>query len=249
MTPEAQLIPEPPAAGLSEISRISGVFFEPTKTFEDIAERPRWFVPLLLIILSVCVLTALISQRIGWESVVREQMERNPRTAQMPADQREASVAVGIRMASIFAYAGPAVGIPLTYAIIALILLGIVAGIMSAKIRFKQAFAVVCYSGLPAIVSSALAIVVLFLKGAEFNIQNPLMFNPAAAMDPLTTSKFLYSLASSIDLISFWMIFLIATGLKAASGGKLSFGGSIFAVVLPWSIYVLGKSSMAGMFG
>jgi hypothetical protein len=42
---------------------------------------------------------------------------------------------------------------------------------------------------------------------------------------------------------------LIATGLKAAAGKKLSFGGAFFAVVLPWAVYVLCKSAMAGMFG
>src|ERR1035438_309477 len=61
-------------------------------------------------------------------------------------------------------------------------------------------------------------------------INNPLAFNPGALMDPL---------ASSFELFSFWTILLPATGLKAAAGKKLSFGGALFSVLLPWAVVVL----------
>jgi len=41
---------------------------------------------------------------------------------------------------------------------------------------------------------------------------------------------------------------LVATGLKAAGGKKLSFGGALTAVALPWAILVLGRASLAGLF-
>jgi hypothetical protein len=95
-----------------------------------------------------------------------------------------------------------------------------------------------------------LTIVVMFLKNPdEFNIQNPLAFNPAAFLDPLQTSKFVYSLASSLDLFSFWAIGLIAIGLKAAAGKRLSFGGALFAVLLPWALFVFVKAAFAGIGG
>jgi hypothetical protein len=67
-------------------------------------------------------------------------------------------------------------------------------------------------------------------------------------MDPNTSSKFVYSLAGSIDLFVFWTIFLLATGLKAAAGKKLSFTGALIAVLLPWAVVVLAKSALAGVF-
>jgi hypothetical protein len=127
-------------------------------------------------------------------------------------------------------------------------LLGIVAGIMSAPVKFKQVRAVMAYSGLVGIVSAVLTIIVMFLKNPDdYNMNNPLVFNPGAFMDP-TGPKFMYSVMSSLDLFSFWSIFLIATGLKAAAGKRLSFGGALFAVVLPWAVYVLIKSAVAGAF-
>jgi hypothetical protein len=154
-----------------------------------------------------------------------------------------------VKFANVFSYIGPVIFIPLLSLVEAAVFLGIVAGIMSAPVRFKQIFAVVCWAGLTYIVTAILTIVVAYLKNPDdFNMQNPLAFNPGALMDPQTSSKFLYSLATSMDLISFWSIFLLATGLKAAAGKKLSFGGALFSVVLPWGVYVLGKSALAGMF-
>src|ERR1043165_8104716 len=48
MTPEPLSAEEPERNGLSEGSRLAGVFFEPTKTFDDVAARPHFWTPLIL---------------------------------------------------------------------------------------------------------------------------------------------------------------------------------------------------------
>jgi Yip1 domain len=250
MSPETVHVPEPSPAGMGEFARITGVFFEPAKTFQDIAERPRWIVPMLLVIAFTLAYMTLYSQHVGWDRMIRHQLENNSRVAQLSVEQREQAIATQSRLAPIFGYVGAFVGVPIYYTVSAAVLLAIVAGIMSAPVKFKQVFAVMSYAGLIGLVSGTLAIVVMFLKNPDdFNMQNPLVFNPGAFMDPNTGSKFVYSLATSLDLFSFWGILLIAIGLKAAGGKKLSFGGALFAVILPWAVFVLGKSALAGMFG
>jgi hypothetical protein len=121
---------------------------------------------------------------------------------------------------------------------------------MSAPVRFKQVFAALCWSSLPGVISGILAIVVMFLKSPDdFNLANPLVFNPAAFMDQATASKFLYSLGTSLDLFFIWTLVLIAFGLKGAAGKALSMGGALMAVVLPWAVWAVGKASLAGVFG
>jgi hypothetical protein len=235
---------------MNEFARIAGVFFEPAKTFEDIASRPGWIVPLLLIIGVTVLYMALFAQHVGWERMMRQQFESSPRVAQLTPEQREQQIAVAARFAPIGGFAGAVVGIPVTYLLESAILLGIAAGMLSAPVKFKQVFAVICYTGLTTLIQVPIMIAVMFLKNPDdYNMRNPLMFNPGALMDPSSGSKFLYSLASSLDLFSFWMIFLAATGLKAAGGKKLSFGGALMAVIVPWAIWVLGKASLAGVFG
>jgi hypothetical protein len=247
MTPEMASSAEPAPQGMSGFARIVGVFFEPGKTFEDIGKRPTWFLPLLIIVLSTITFTTLLGQHVGWDHIVRQQVENSSRAAQLTAEQREAQIAVGARMAPIFGFATVVI-IPLSYVIISGILLAMTA-MMSGGLKFKQVFAAVCHSGLSGVVYAVLGIAVMFMKKPEdFNVNNPLMFNVGAFMDPQGASKFIYSLATSIDLFSFWMIFLIATGLNGAAGKRLSFGGAMTAVVVPWAIYVFGKSALAGIF-
>ena len=234
---------------MGELSRLAGVFFEPTKTFEDIAARPGWLVPMIIIMVCAMSVTVAFTQHVGWERFFRQQFENSPRTAQMPTDQKEQLIATQSKYAPIGAGGFILIGLPISYLITSAVLLGIVAGIMSAPVKFKQVYAVMCYASLTSVVSSILTLAVMFLKSPDqFNLQNALVFNPGAFMDPQTSSKFLYSLATSLDLFSLWTMFLIAVGLKAAGGKKLSFGGALVAVFLPWGIFVLGKSALNGVF-
>lgn len=247
MTSQADGIPEAVPAGIGPFGRITGVFFEPGKTFEDIGRRPTWLLPLALIVAAVLAFSIAYGQHVGWEHVVRQQLENSPRAAQITPEQREAAIAQGVRLARVFTYAS-LVAVPLSYIVIAAVLLAITA-LSSAALKFRQVFAVVCHANLPAVLVSLLGIVTMFIKNPDdFDIRNPLAFNPGAFMDPQSTSKFIYTLSGSLDLFSFWMIFLLATGLRSASGRKLSFGGALAAVACPWAVYVVGKAALAGLF-
>ena len=253
MSPESVSEVEPQPSGMSELSRLTGVFFEPKKAFEDIAARPAFWVPLILTILAGVAFSALLGQHVGWAEVLRQQAQVNPRQAQqleqLQPEQREKAQALQITLAPFFSYGAAVLGRPIGYLVVGAILLGIVRGIMSAPIKFKQVFAILCYSSLPGIIQTVLKAVVMFLKKPEeFNIINPLAFNPAAFMDYSTSSKFAYTVASSLDVFTIWGILLIALGLKAAGGKSISFAGALTAVALPWAILVLIGASLAGLF-
>lgn len=238
---------------MGAFSRITGVFFEPGKTFEDIGRRPTWFLPLLVTIVATIAFYATYGQRVGYERFLRQQMATNPKVAQrmeqIPAERREASIATQAKITGISYMAGPVIAMPIMMLISAGILLGLTA-MMSAGLKYKQVFAVVAFSALPGALKYLLAIVVVFLKNPEdFNLQNPLAFNFAAFMDPLTSSKFLYTVGSAFDLFAIWTILLTAIGLSAAAGKKkLSFGGALIAVLIPWVVLVGFGATMASMF-
>ncbi|MGA7237347.1 MAG: YIP1 family protein [Bryobacteraceae bacterium] len=235
--------------GMSEGSRLAGVFFEPKKAFTDIAARPRFIVPLILMILMGIGVATLYSQKGVMRIAAEQQMANNPQIQQLAPDQKAQALERGMKITTIIGYCIPIL-IPVSYLVMALVLWAIVSGILSAPVRFGQVFAIVTYAQLPSLLMSILAVIVLQLKGpADFNVQNPLMFNPGAFMDPQSSPKFIYSIASSLDLFTIWVLLLVATGLKAAGGKRISFGGALFAVMLPWAVIVLGKAALAGLTG
>ena len=181
--------------------------------------------------------------------MIRHQTETSSRASQLTPEQRETQIQMGVKFAPVMTYVIILVGVPLGTLIWAAILLGIVKGMMSAQVRLKQVFAIMWSSSLPSVIMTLLAIAVMFMKPPDdFDLQNPLVFNPGKLMDPLTSSKFLYSVASSLDLFRLWTLVLIAIGLKAAGGKQLSMGGAVTAVFLPWAIWTLGTAALAGLF-
>jgi hypothetical protein len=231
---------------MREWSRLLGVFFEPGKTFADIAERPRWLVPLLIGILSAVLLIYLFNGHVGWESTLQRAMDNNRFVQQLTPEQRQIALDRQLRLVPVFSYLGAILGFPITLLLAAGLATVIIRGLLGTPIRFAQAFAAMAYAFLPRVIYAGLSISVMFLKNPdEFDLQNPFASNPGAFMDPQKSSRFLYTLASQLDVFSIWVMLLMAVGLKAAGDKRLSFAGALFAVVLPWAVYVLVRGGVA----
>jgi hypothetical protein len=249
MTPER--LSQNATSPMSEVSRIANVYFDPKKAFTDIVAQPRFIVPLVLLIVLACAFTYTYTTRVGWERYIRQTMENNPRTQNMTPEQRETQIQAGAKFAPVFGYVGSLIFIPVAALVIAGVLL-LVAKMMGAgdSLNFKRMFAISSYAMLPGLISSILAIVVMFIKNPdEFNLQNPLAFNLGAFLEPPPSSgKFIYSVATSIDLFSFWTIALLAVGISVGAR-KFTFSKALLAVVIPWIVMVLAKGGWAAMFG
>jgi hypothetical protein len=236
-------------APLGEVGRITGVFFDPKKAFADIAARPGWIVPVVLLIVFYLAYMYCFTTHVGWERSMRQAMETSTRVQNMDPQQRENALQMQLKFAPIGAYI---VG-PIAIVVVALIIAGVllmVCKMMGASLTFKQMFGISAYSMLPGLVSFILMIIVIFTQNPEnFNLQNPLAFNVGHYLDPPpNTGKALYSVATSIDLFSFWNMLLLAVGISAAAK-KFPFSKALVAVAVPWVILVILKAGWAGLFG
>lgn len=243
------MTPEPAsdnaAPPLGEVGRITDVYFDPKKAFADIAARPTWIVPVVLLIVIALAFTYTYSTRIGWDRYVHQIMDASSRVQNMEPQAREQAIEMQRKIAPYTFWVGSVLANPIMILVVAAVLL-LVCKMTDVGLKFKQLFAIVSYAMLPGLISGILAIVVMFLKNPEdFNIQNPLAFNLAAFLDPPpVTGKFIYSLAKSFDLFTFWVILLEATGIAVAAR-KISFTKALMMVVVPWIIYVLVSSSLS----
>src|SRR5437763_6038475 len=126
-----------------------------------------------------------MGQRVGWERVIQQRQEMagpavQQRLAQSSPEQREQEERIQLQIVPIFSYLAAVAGPPFFWLINAALLVLIVKVLMSVPLIFKQVYSIVAWAALPVVVQTILKIVVLYLKKPEeFNVMNPLAFNPA----------------------------------------------------------------------
>jgi Yip1 domain len=233
---------------MSELGRLSGVLFEPSAAFRDISTHTRWWPPLAIIAVLSLGFIFMFSQRVGFDRFVRQQMDLNPKIQQMDAAQREQALAVSMKITPVIVYVAAVAALPVITLIVSAVFLLIFRTFLGAAVTFGQVFAVCCYALVPYILSSIMSFAVLMLKDPDqFDLQNPSPTNIAAFLDVTSTPKWEYSLATSIDVFTFWVLVLLATGLSVASR-KISWATSLTWVVGSWALWVALKVGLAAAF-
>jgi Yip1 domain len=247
MIPDSVPAPPPMPQPLSEMARLTGVFFSPKATFPDVALRPRWWIPVILLAIMSMLVANVYGRRVGWEKMIRAQIERNPRMEQLTPAQREQNIAVGTRVAGIVGYVSP-VFVVVMVLVVSAVLIFVFNTMMSANLGFPSMMGIVSYSFLPGLISSALTLLVMFLKDPEdFDLQRPLAFNLGAFL-PDSAPRWAIQLGTSFDMFSFWIMALIAIGVSSCVK-KIGFGKAFTAVLLPWAIVVILRTMALIAFG
>jgi hypothetical protein len=247
-TPSAVLVDATPQPQLGTFARIVGVFFDPKETFKDIAASPTWIIPTVLLVLLSTIACFALNQRMDWRSFMAQQIEKSPQAANMSPEQKEQRIEGGVKMAPMFAYIfgipAPAVAI----LVVAAVMLGAYNLFAGAGASFSQAMGIISHVFLTSILSTAIFLLVLFIKPVgTFDLDNPVATN-LGVLIPEDAAKWLMTLGKSIDIFSFWMLLLIAIGFAAVNPRKLKFGQSFAIALGVWAVFVLVKVTWAWIF-
>jgi hypothetical protein len=167
----------------------------------------------------------------------------------MTAEQRAQAVSTGMKMAGVMGYVGAVIG-PVIYVLVtAAVLMFMFNAMFSTHIRYQQMAAITAYSFLTGLVAIAMTIIIMFIKSPDdFDLRNPLSFNVGFYLSQEQTPKWLMSIATSLDLFSFWTMGLLAVGVAVASR-KLSWSKAFLAILMPWGLWVIVKAGWAAIFG
>ena len=88
----------------------------------------------------------------------------------------------------------------------------------------------------------------MFLKDPEtVNLENLVGSNVGAFLSA-DSPRWLMRLGTSLDLFSFWTIFLLATGFAVADPKKVSLGKGLGIVIGTWAVYVCIRVGWAAAF-
>jgi hypothetical protein len=89
-----------PAIG--PIGRVTGVFFSPKPTFDDIVRKPSWLLPVMLLTFMSLAVSFTINQRTNWRKFVADQIDKSPSGAQLFPEQREQRIEGGAKFSPPF---------------------------------------------------------------------------------------------------------------------------------------------------
>jgi hypothetical protein len=235
-------------APVNHLKRIVGVFFSPKETFAEIVAAPSWLVPMVLLVALSALACFALNQRMDWRSFIAQQIEKSPQSANLSPEQKEQRVEGGVKMAPMFAYIFGVPAPAIAILVVAAVMLGAYNLFAGAGASFSQAMGIVAHTFLTSIVSTAIFLLVLFIKPVgTFDLDNPVATN-LGVLVPEDAAKWLMTLGKSIDIFSFWMLILIAIGFAAVAPRKLKFGKAFGIALSVWGVFVLVKVMWAWIF-
>jgi len=201
------------------------VVLEPSATFEDVAERPRWVVPLVVIVVASLIVSIFLSP-VQLEIQKLQAMERFSGEA-LEATLRQ------IERFGRFAPLISVIGTPLFLAIFAFLFwgFGLVSGAKNSE--FAVAFASMVYLGTIQVLLQVAQIVVVQIKGVETVAREGLpLFGLSMFVERGDLPLFAWTFIVGINFFSIW--YAIVLGIAGIHALEMSRGAAATFAVILW---------------
>lgn len=240
----------PAEAAISPISAVVGTFTRPSETFRRLVARPTWWLPLLLAIVATVGVWPIAVQKMDMDRTIRESIEKRAEKSgrTLAPEMVNRQVEIGKKMMPVI-FGGTVAASAVVFFVLALVLWGS-AKAMGADARYKQLLAIWGHASLPNLLKVILAVPIylqlpdgsLTQEGAEQVVKS----NVGAFLDPSAPAA-LRSFASSLDIFSFAVLFLLVLGIRRLPG--LSKGAATAIPIVLWLVYVIGKVAWNAVMG
>jgi len=243
-TPEP-ITPEKPGGFLQNLIDI---YFAPREAFTRIVAHPNWVLPVVGATILGLAFTGIWFQRMDMPEFVESEIKEAGQWDKIPAERRDAVIEQQTKIIPIMGWVGAVLGPIIFYSLVAAILLFIFRFFYAGEVSFKQSLSISAWSMFPvALVTTPLIILIMWLKEDwNLNPERVLQANLGLLLDKAETAKPLWALATSFDLVSFWIMFLLAAGFGVAC--KKATGSALWGVVIPWTVIVAIKVGWSAIF-
>ena len=237
--------------------KLAGIFFEPSNVFRNLRAHPRWLAALVLTSLLAFAYATAFVQRLTPERIVNFTTDKVVEQFNIPADRaqqmKEQQIADAKSPAKI---AGNAV----TTFVGAFVLTALFAGLymlavllFGGRLGFWQGFAMAVWAAVPvAIIGRVLSFVLLYVKDPD-DIhpvlgQGGLVTDNLSVLVKAAEHPVLFTVLSAVGLLSFYHLWLTATGLRHTSD-KLSSSSAWMIALIFWLFGLLLAAGFSALFG
>jgi hypothetical protein len=219
----------PPATGRSTWDNLRDVVLAPSDTFEDVRERPRWLIPLIVVMGATLIVSYFMMP------LYSEMQRAGVLASEMTPEQREQA----LRGMEAFKWIGLAAGpimVGIVSALIALLFWGWAAISGARDPQYKVAFTAMVYANVIQILQAVAQAIVVAVKGAE---QVALeggapTFGLALFLERGDMPRLLYGLLANVNFFSIWAAIVMAIAGVVAL--RMSKGAAYGFAIVMWLI-------------
>lgn len=222
----------PQSKGVFE--RIIGIFTSPAETMRDIAARPSWLLPLLLVTVVSAGGTYFLK-----DVIVQQEIEKMHKK-NMTEEQIQQAMPF-MDMMGIIAPVSTLIFMPIMYLVIAGVGLFVGNVILGGETKFSTLFAVTCWSGIITVLSYLVNIPVMVNRET---MESATGLSPFFAAEENKT--FFHHLLGQIDLFMLWGLVVLGFGVAAAY--KFPTKKAMTMVFVVWAIFAIGAAFFKSMF-
>jgi len=241
---------------MSTVGTLTGIFFEPTSVFRNLRAHPQWLAAILIVgIVNAAYITAF-TRRLTPERIVNYTADKMAETPFIPPEAVARARTQGLEQAKSPTFqAGAAaraiVGVFFGVAFIAgLALLGVLA--FGGRMHYWQTYAVVAYITFPAtLIQKVISFIILFLKSPDdihpITGQETLVYDNLGLLVSGKDHPVLWVIATAIGVLSFYRLWLTATGLPEG-GYKVSKSAGWGVAITIFVLFLLLGVALAAIF-
>ncbi|SFG56850.1 Yip1 domain-containing protein [Duganella sp. CF458] len=223
-------------------AQLTQVFYEPSAAFAALKERPRAWLPLLLLYVAGISMVVWYFQTVDWEW-----MKAATLPPDLSAEQREAagqSMTRGVMMG--FGIAGVVLGTLVIFSLYGFYY-WLAGKLASMELGFKSGFALVAWASLPSLISVPLMALQIATSKGQLAFENADMLSLNFLLVHAAPHTPWFGIASALKLTDIWVIVLTTIGLRTWTGKS----GTTCAIIaaLPyvliygcWAAWILFKN-------
>jgi hypothetical protein len=254
--PRAENPPDAPPP-MSFFEKLAGIFFEPSRVFQNLRAHPRWLVALILSTLLGFAYITAFTNRLTPERIVTfttdkvvEQFKIPPEQAQKMKETQIADAKSPAKVAgnAVTTFVGAFV---VTAIFAALYMLAVL--LFGGRMGFWQAFSMTVWAALPAvIIGRIVSLVILFIKDPDdihpILGQGGLITDNLGALVKSAEHPVLFSVLSVIGVLSFYRLWLVVVGLRN-TGERVSSSAAWTIALIFWFVGLLLLAGFSALFG
>lgn len=216
------------------------IYFAPSKVFHALKERPRWILP-LVIVLFVVALTTVLTMTLAREAITARQQEALQERG-LTEEQMEQAMQFTQGPAAAISGAVGAVIITAVLLLIFALVLNLFVPLFGGESGFKKIFSVICFAALVMVPAAILKILMIAATRTPYVTTSLALLAPGLAKD-----SFAYQLLAGFDLFVIWEMVLVAMGISITNG--LARKNAYILVFVIWIVSIFAGIGLGSIFG